>query len=188
MSGVAGRSGRKPHALSRVHTGEIITDSAPFAMQYLSLVARGKVKRPSPARIDVCRFIVEQCIGRATQRIEHKAPPSAPLSYDELLMSAEKKRQAEDLDLVHTAEEIALNGPVPNTIDDAIPNTKYNTNNEEQDVEDMELEPAEGEEIEGYPAPVKAEPDYEKAPLYVSDKDKKEVVPNSVPDIVPNTK
>ena len=113
MSGVAGRSGRKPKSMQRATTSRIITDASPTAALYLKMVSLGKVKRPSPIRVEVCRYIVDQDIGRATQRIEHKAPPSAPLSYDDIVKSAEAKRRAEDIDRAIDQAEDILVGDAP---------------------------------------------------------------------------
>jgi hypothetical protein len=94
--------------LASVHG--VITDAAPYAIHYIKHVALGKVKRPSPVRLAECHYLVDQCIGKATQRVEHKAPPSSPLSWGDLLKSAEEKRVTEERretsDLVEVAQDI----------------------------------------------------------------------------------
>jgi len=110
MAGVPGKSGRKPKSMQTATVHGIITDSAPLAILYISHVVRGKVKRPSPVRLQECHYIVDQCIGKATQRIEHKAPPSAPLSWGELMKSAQEKTTKEEGK--ETAELVAAAGEI----------------------------------------------------------------------------
>jgi hypothetical protein len=110
MSGTKGHSGRKPMTLLRAITQQLIAETSPEAMKYLKRVALGDVKRPGQLRVEVCRYIVDQDVGRATQRIEHKAPPSAPLSWGELMKSAQDKTAKEEgketADLVAAAGDI----------------------------------------------------------------------------------
>jgi hypothetical protein len=102
--------------LLRAITQQLIAETSPEAMKYLKRVALGDVKRPGQLRVEVCRYIVDQDVGRATQRIEHKAPPSAPLSWGELMKSAQEKTTKEEgketAEIVATAGEIVA-GKVP---------------------------------------------------------------------------
>ena len=70
MAGVKGKSGRKPLSTLRRITEQIISETSPKAAQYLRDVATGVAKPPDPARIDTCKFIINQDIGAPTQKIK----------------------------------------------------------------------------------------------------------------------
>ena len=88
MPGVAGKSGRKAKTVLTRQTNQIIEDTAPHAAQYLMKVVKGEVKRPSLARIEVCKFVINHAIGSPRQKIEHSGEIQTSLS--DLARSAEE--------------------------------------------------------------------------------------------------
>ena len=48
-----------------------IATIASDAIEYLNRVSRGYVDRPNANRIDVCKFVVNHCLGTPRQKVEH---------------------------------------------------------------------------------------------------------------------
>ena len=64
-------SGRKPNSLYRAQAEEEIVKAAKPAAQYLRDVSEGSIKRPSPTKVDVCKYIINQTLGAPRQKLEH---------------------------------------------------------------------------------------------------------------------
>ncbi len=62
-------SGRKPKSELRKETAQCIAESSPYAAKYLKEVANGTSPANS-ARIDACKYIINQDIGAPRQRTE----------------------------------------------------------------------------------------------------------------------
>uniref|UniRef100_A0A6H2A0H2 Uncharacterized protein n=1 Tax=viral metagenome TaxID=1070528 RepID=A0A6H2A0H2_9ZZZZ len=66
-----GNCGRKPKDQLRAETEQILHESAPDAMKYLSAVSAGVVQ-PNPARLDACKFLINHTIGMPQQKMTHE--------------------------------------------------------------------------------------------------------------------
>lgn len=64
-----GRPGRKPSSQNRAATEQIIAESAPQAAGRIRDYAAGKIQLTA-SQLDACKYLVDQAIGRATQRQE----------------------------------------------------------------------------------------------------------------------
>ena len=102
MAGVKGKSGRKAKTVLTRQVNQIISDTAPHAVQYLEKVVKGEVKRPSLVRIEVCKFIVNHTIGTPRQKIQVSGIPGQ-MTQAEATKSAEEARES----AVKEAEEVA---------------------------------------------------------------------------------
>ncbi len=69
MAGVKGKSGRKKMSVHRHNTINIITETSPLASAYLKRVVKGEEKA-NPARIDACKYIINQDLGLPKARAE----------------------------------------------------------------------------------------------------------------------
>jgi hypothetical protein len=81
--------GRKTKLQEIQDTREIMRGAAPHAAAYLRDVVKRKIKRPSSARIDVAKYIVDHQIGKAPQRHELTGVDGKPLTLLELCLAAE---------------------------------------------------------------------------------------------------
>ncbi len=70
--------GRKPRSVLRSAAEQIIAESAPQAAGRIRDFALGKLHLTA-AQLDACRYLVDQAIGRATQRQEISGAGAGPL-------------------------------------------------------------------------------------------------------------
>ena len=61
--------GRKPKNILRSETMQLLAETSPRAAKYLQGVSDGK-ELPNRDRIDVCKYIIDQDVGRPTQKTE----------------------------------------------------------------------------------------------------------------------
>ena len=71
-------AGRKPSSQNKAATEQIIAESAPQAAGRIRDYAAGKISLTS-AQLDACKYLVDQAIGRATQRQEISGADNGPL-------------------------------------------------------------------------------------------------------------
>lgn len=76
--GKKGRSGRKPMSHNRNNTQLTIAETSPKAARYLADVL-AKVENPNPSIIEVCKYIIDQDLGRPTQKTILAGDKEAPL-------------------------------------------------------------------------------------------------------------
>lgn len=87
-------SGRKSKLQEAKDAGAILFRSAPDCALYLVRCVSGKVKRPSYARIDVAKYILDQVVGKA--RIKGEGGGGAPVSWTAIILLARQAEQGED--------------------------------------------------------------------------------------------
>jgi len=68
MSGVKGRSGRKPKSYYRARVDELLASSALECAKFIISVSNGEVKNPNKEQLDSARYVVNQAVGTPTQR------------------------------------------------------------------------------------------------------------------------
>jgi len=92
MCGVKGKSGRKPLSQHRQNTIQLITETSPKAAAYLRGVITGD-EEPNTARIDACKYIINQDLGMPKQRQELSGPDGGAinLSWAELVRGASER-------------------------------------------------------------------------------------------------
>jgi len=73
------KAGRKPKSVHRAAAEAIIAESAPQAAGRIRDYAAGKIQLTS-AQLDACKYLVDQAIGRATQRQEISGDPAKPVT------------------------------------------------------------------------------------------------------------
>ncbi len=61
--------GRKAKSDNRAQTERTLLDSAPWAAEHLNLISQGRIEKPNPVRVDVCKYVVNQCLGSPTQKV-----------------------------------------------------------------------------------------------------------------------
>ena len=83
-------SGRRTKLEKLKDTRTILSGAAPHAAAYLRDVIRRKVKRPSNARIEVARYIIDHEIGKPPQRHEIAGVGGTPLTLLELCLAAQR--------------------------------------------------------------------------------------------------
>ena len=96
MSGVKGKSGRKPKSYHRQQTTLIIAETSPKAALYLKNVVIGDVK-PESAIIDTCKFIINQDIGSPTQKTILSGDKDNPLQPFVFILPGGKTVTAKEL-------------------------------------------------------------------------------------------
>lgn len=57
-----------------------LAESSPHAAAYLKKVAMGEIKKPSAARIDVCKYIINQDLGAPRQKLAHVGEDGGPIT------------------------------------------------------------------------------------------------------------
>ncbi len=63
-------SGRKPKSQNKAETERILVEGSIPGAQYLRSVADGTEKKPRALRVQVCQYLVDQTVGKATQKQE----------------------------------------------------------------------------------------------------------------------
>lgn len=91
MTGVKGKSGRKKKVVELANCGLILTAAAPYAAKYLRDVIKGVIKRPSWARVEVAKFIIDHEIGKARQKTEITGAGGVPLTWKAVVELAIRK-------------------------------------------------------------------------------------------------
>ncbi len=81
MPGVKGRSGRKPKSTLRRLTQHTIAETSPYAASYLRDVAKGIIDKPDSARIDVCKYMINQDCGMPRQKSEISGVEGEPIRF-----------------------------------------------------------------------------------------------------------
>lgn len=82
--------GRRTKLEELMDTRTILRGAAPHAAAYLRDIIKRKVKRPSQARIDCAKYIIDHEIGKAPQRHELTGAGGTPLTLIEVCLAAEK--------------------------------------------------------------------------------------------------
>ncbi len=62
---------RKPKSNCRAITESTLAQSAPWAAEHLNLISQGKIEKPNPVRVDVCKYVINQCLGAPTQKVHN---------------------------------------------------------------------------------------------------------------------
>ncbi len=70
---------RKAKSEHRAQTEQILAESSPTAARWLALVSNGTYKKPSTARIDVCKYIINQDLGMPKQKTILAGDKESPL-------------------------------------------------------------------------------------------------------------
>jgi len=91
-------SGRKTKLTELKEAGGILAEAAPVAAQYLVDVAKGLVHRPSWSKIEVCKYVVDQVLGKARVRAEITGAGGVPLTMQALVMLAQSPAEGEEGD------------------------------------------------------------------------------------------
>ena len=91
-------SGRKPKSTNRANAEMTLAETSPHAAAYLQKVVTGEIRKPSAARIDVCKYILNQDLGVPRQKVIHAGKADQP--FEVLLKSGMAEwsiQQLEDL-------------------------------------------------------------------------------------------
>lgn len=86
-------SGRRTRLAEMKEAKTIIQDTAPVAARYLQSIIEGTEKRPSWPRIECCKYVVDQALGRAKVRTELTGAGGTPLTWQAVILLAEEADQ-----------------------------------------------------------------------------------------------
>ena len=74
-----------------------LAESSPHAAAYLRKVGMGEVRKPNPARIDVCKYIINQDLGAPRQKLVHAGEEGDPIKikWVETILDSGGSRESE---------------------------------------------------------------------------------------------
>lgn len=115
LGGARPGAGKKSLGFYQRETLHVLSAAAPDAArtisEYAGPIGRGK-KKPSAIRMDACKYIIDQVVGKAVQRITKEERPGE-IDYNDLLKKAVEfiKKQGEEVNIQALADEIAKDFP-----------------------------------------------------------------------------
>ena len=88
--------GRKGKSHNRANTEQTLAESSPAAARYLKSIVDGRVKG-TDRQIKVCQYVIDQDIGRPSQRVVHAGDADNPLPSNPLSLLSLSPEQLETL-------------------------------------------------------------------------------------------